>query len=997
MQQERWRRVDEIFHSALQLDVERRAAFLEQTCSGDAYLRVQVERLLLHYNEAATFLEQPAIELAAHAGRSYLERQAMEGETISHYRVGAKLGSGGMGVVYEAEDLKLGRGVALKFLYDDFRGDSQAMGRLQAEARAASRLNHPNICTIYAIEEQRGQPVLVMELLEGETLTQRLKAGAVSLEELMRLGVQACDALGAAHTKGIVHCDIKPANIFVTNEGRLKLLDFGVAKWMRASEPEKSRNKIAGTMLYMSPEQLRGEKIDGRSDLFSLGVVLYELATGIRPFERSNELLTMDAVLHDSVAAPSSLNPVLPAGLDRVIGQMLEKDCERRYRSAADVSRDLTLLEKAVSRTRTKWKRAGTAAGVLLLCGAGAIFFARHPKPVLTDKDTIVLADFANNTGDPTFNETLRPALAVELRQSPYLSLISEERIRHVLRLMAKPPDTPLSAETAREVCERTGSAAVLDGSIASRGKRYVLLLRAQNCRMRELLYEEQAEAARKEDVFRAVSQLAGRFRQRAGESLTTIAQHSIWLSEATTPSLEAWKSFSEGMKLAMLQGHAVAIPFIKRAIDIDPHFAIALAMLGRDYSALGEMELAREYTRRAFQERDRASDQERFFIEYSYDRIVTGNLEKILWTCELWARAYPRDVLGGCSATAKVLGRFDKAVEESKKVLDVDADQPYAYAHLATIAVYRNHHGEAQRWLERASERKLMLPDFLMIRHLIAFLQGNETEMERVGIASEGMSEIQDWIWGERAAVLAFSGRLKQARAMSQRAVELALGANRREAAAQHEAAAAVSEALFGNMAEARRRAATAQTLSRGKDAQYGAALAFGFAGDSSRAQALTKDLEQRYPEDTVVRFSFLPTLRAIAAIQRGEPSKAVQLLEPAARYELGWLGCCSVGFVGSLYPIYVRGETYLALHRGPEAAEQFEKIIDNRGIVGSNPIALLAHWKRGQALEMAGNDRNAKAEYNVFLSLWREADADVPILRRVKVEYSRLLPKVS
>lgn len=994
MQQERWQRVDEIFHSALQLDVDRRAAFLAQTCSGDTELRVQIERLLGHYNEADSFLEQPAIELAAHAMLTHVDHQAMEGEIVSHYRVGAKLGSGGMGVVYEAEDLKLGRGVALKFLYENWTRNTQAIDRLQAEARAASRLNHPNICTIYAIEEHSGQPVLAMELLQGQNLTQRVKAGTISTDELIRIGVQVCDALTAAHAKGIIHRDIKPANIFVTNDGRLKLLDFGVAKWMRPDEPEEHRGSIAGTVLYMSPEQLRREEIDGRSDLFSLGVTLYELATGIRPFARSNALLTLDAVLHHSVAAPSSLNPVLPAGLDRVISKMIEKDRERRYRSAADVSKDLNLLNESLRRTGRKWRVARLGAGVALVGGMGAILFESHRAPMLTAKDTIVLAEFTNGTGDPTFNQTLRPALAVELRQSPFLSLMSEERIQHVFRLMAKPPTTPLTKETAREVCERTQSAAVLDGSIASSGKKYVLLLRAQNCRTGELLYSEQAEAARKEEVLRALGQLAGRFRKRAGESLTTIAQHSSWLSESTTPSLEAWRSFTEGTRLAMLQGHAVAIPFLKRAIDIDPHFASALAVLGRDYSALGEMELAREYTRRAFQERNRASDQERFFVDYSNDRVVTGNLEKALQTAELWTRAYPRDVLGLSlyGSAAKVLGDFDKTVEENSKTIEVDADQPYAYAHLALVAVFRNNYAEALRWLERASERKLTLPDFLMIRHLIAFLQGNETEMERVDLASEGMSEIQDWIWGERAAVLAFSGRLKQARAMSQHAVQVALGANRREAAAQHEAAAAVREALFGNLGEARRRAVAARSFSHGTDAQYGAALAFAFAGDSVRAEALTKDLEQRYPEDTVVRFSFVPTLRAIAAIQHGEPNKAVELLQPAVRYELGWLGCCSVGFVGSLYPIYVRGEAYLAQHRGAEAAAEFQKILDNSGIVGSNPIGVLAHWRRAKALAMAGQDRAAKTDYERFLWLWREADTEVPTLRRVKAEYERL-----
>jgi len=996
MHQERWRRIDELFQSALELDGNRRAAFLEQTCSGDTDLRMQVERLLIHYEES--FLEEPALELVSSPERpERAQPPATEGELVAHYRVGAKLGSGGMGVVYEAEDLKLGRGVALKFLYDDLTRERRPISGLEAEARAASSLNHPNICTIYAIEEHRGQPVLVMELLEGESLCQRIKAGDVSPEELIRLGTQACQALVAAHNKGIVHCDIKPANIFVTSEGRLKLLDFGVAKWMRALASKERRDRIAGTMLYMSPEQLRGDELDGRADVYSLGVVLYELATGVRPFERSSVLQTAEAVLNDEIAAPSSLNPNLPANLDRVIGKMLLKDRDRRYGSAADVFRDLQQLSESWTRTGQKWKVASIAAGLALLCGIGAVFLGKHRAPVLTNKDTLVLAEFANRTGDPIFSDTLRQGLAVQLQQSPFLSLVSDDRIQQMLRLMTKPANTPLTLDIAREICQRTESAAVLDGSITSLGKRYVLFLRAQDCRTGDLLASEQAEARAKEDVMGAISQMARNFRARVGESPTTIAKHSIPLSEATTPSLEAWKAFSESWRVGMLEGHAVAMPFLKRAIEIDPKFASAYAFLGRDYSAIGEMEQAREYTRRAYQQRERANDQEKFFIDYSYDRLVTGNLEKVMNTCELWTHMYPRDVRahGLCGAAAKVLGRFEKTVREEKKAIDVDPDHPYAYVHLISLALYQANFSEARRWLQRASDRHLGIPDFLMMRYQMAFLEGNQAEMGRAAAESEHWSEIQDWIWGERAQVLAFSGRLQNARVMSRRAVEVALGANRRESAAQHEAAAAVREALFGNGAAARTIAARAQRLSRGQDAEYGTALAYAFAGDSVQALLLANDLEQRYPEDTHVRFSIVPTIRAIVAIGRGNPNKAVDLLGAASQYELGFLGCCSVGFVGSLYPIYARGEAYLASNRGSEAAAEFEKILNYRGLAGSNPIGLLAHWRRGKALAMAREDLEAKAEYDQFLSFWREADPEVPILRRVKAEYRKLLAK--
>ncbi len=803
MLQERWNQIDKVFHAALKLGEDNRTEFLERTCSGDTDLRLEVERLLVHYNEADTFLEEPAIQMAASAGRALVSAPAIEGEIVSHYRVGPKLGSGGMGVVHEGEDLKLGRGVALKFLYENATQERQAINRLEAEARAASSLNHPNICTVYSIEEHRGQPVLVMELLEGENLHQRMKAGAVSLEELIRLGIQACDALNAAHKKGIVHRDIKPANMFLTRDDRLKLLDFGIAKWIRAENLDERRGDVAGTILYMSPEQLRGDAIDGRSDLYSLGVVLYELATGVRPFERSSALLAMEAVLYEHVAPPSSLDPALPVNLDRVIGRMIEKDPNRRYHSAGDVSNDLALLSEAPTRPGRKWAVAGIGAGFALVCGLGALLLGSHRAPVLTNKDTVVLAEFTNRTGDPIFNETLRQGLAVQLQQSPFLSLISDERIQHMLRMMAKPTSTPLTPEIAREVCQRTESAAVLDGSITRLGTHYVLLLRGENCRTGDLLFSEQIEARAKEEVLRAISQMARRFRERAGESLITIAKHSTPLSQATTSSLEAWKLYSEGWKVGMLQGHAVALPFLKRAVEIDPKFASAYAFLGRDYSAIGEMEQAREYTRRAFEERERSNDQERFFIDYSYDRLVTGNLEKVMETCELWTHMYPRDILahGLCGAAAKVLGRFDKTLEEEKKAVEVDPDHPYSYVHLISLSLYQGHFAEARRWLQRTSERKLGIPDFLMMRYLMAFLEGNGREMETAAAESEHWSEIQDWVWGERAQVFAFSGRLSQARAMSRRAVEVALAANRKESAAQHEAAAAVREALFGNV----------------------------------------------------------------------------------------------------------------------------------------------------------------------------------------------------
>ena len=634
---------------------------------------------------------------------------------------------------------------------------------------------------------------------------------------------------------------------------------------------------------------------------------------------------------------------------------------------------------------------------VLALSVGGYFYFRRTPR--LTDKDTIVLADFSNTTGDSVFDGTLRQGMAVQLEQSPFLSIISEQRIQQVLRLMGKPADARLTPEFAREICERTASAAVLDGSIASLGSQYVLGLRAEDCRTGDVLAEEQVQAARKEDVLNALGQIASKFRSRVGESLTTVKKYDVPLAEATTPSLEALKAYSAGWQVVSSTGSAAAVPFFSRAIEIDPNFASAYAALGRMYGDIGESVLSAQNTDKAYQLRDHASDQERFFISLTYELQVTGNLEKAQQICDLWVRAYPRASLphgllaGGIYPS---IGKREESVEEAKIALGIDPDFSIGYSLLADSYLALERTAEAEKTLQRASERKLDIPDFYVQRYVIAFLKGDRTGMEREAALPREKPGADDWMSNAEGFVSAYSGHLQEARKMSRRAADLARKAERRDTEALYEADAAMREALFGNMSTARQRALDALALSKSRDAEYEVAFELAFSGDVSRSQELTEDLSRRYPEDTMVRFTYAPTLRALVALNHNQPSKAVELLQTTISYEGGTPiegGSEFLLGAGSFYPAYVRGLAYLAAHQGAEAAAEFQKILDHRGVVLCDPIGVLSHLQLGRAYALSGEKTRAKSAYHDFLTFWKDADPNIPILKRAQTEYASLI----
>jgi DNA-binding winged helix-turn-helix (wHTH) protein/Tfp pilus assembly protein PilF len=647
-----------------------------------------------------------------------------------------------------------------------------------------------------------------------------------------------------------------------------------------------------------------------------------------------------------------------------------------------------------VKQTQT-WGWISVAVIFLLALGAGTLRFFLHRSPTLSGKDTVVLADFANSTGDAVFDDTLRQGLSVQLEQSPFLSLISDTRIQHTLRLMGRSANARLTPELAREICERSGSAAVLEGSIASLGTQYVLGLRAKNCRTGETLDDEQAQAPRKEDVLSALDQIASKFRTRVGESLATVEQHDIPLAEATTPSLEALEAYSAAWKVHSSSGATAALPLFKRAAEIDPQFAMAHAFLGRMYADIDESDLSAESISRAWRLRDHTSDREKFFITAGYEMLVTGNLEEAQQTCEAWARTYPREALPHSLLSGyvnKAAGKYENAAAEAGKAIELDPDFAIGYFNLAVNNVYLDRLGEAENALRRAEGRGLETDEFIGLDYDIAFLRGDRAGMLQDSARARGRSAAESWISNKEAFALAYSGHLQQARSMSRRAVDHAEQSAQRERAGLWEAGAALREAFFGNPAEAKQKAMAALELSKDREVEYGAGFALALAGDFSHAGALADDLERRFAEDTSIRFSYLPALRARLALSQGDASKAFELLQVAVPHELGTPRSSIQAIFGALYPVYVRGEAYLAAHQGAEAAAEFQKILDHRGIVASDPIGALAHWRLGRAYAIQGDTAKARAAYQDFLTLWKDADPDIPILKEAKSEYAKL-----
>jgi len=1021
---EKWEIVKALFHEALELESSLRSAFLRDNCA-DPAARAEVERLLAEHDQADEFLSMPNPGIFPIEGEAPTHQLSPFQLLAGRFRIVHYIGGGGMGEVYEAEDEELRERVAIKTIRSEFLAQPNAVARFKREVHLARKVTHPNVCRIFDLfrhkSEDGDETVFIsMELLRGKTLCTRLEeCGPMSMGEAVPLVRQMASALTAAHTVGIVHRDFKPGNVMLVGyptEGgeRAVVTDFGLAlRSLRSDEgPSFSTGEnLLGTPAYMSPEQLEGQPATPASDVYALGLVIYEMVTGGRPFQGDNPMSAALKRLLETPTPPRKFQPKLSAVHESVILRCLERNPGQRFPNADLVAAALegeswalstetpsrkraNLQETAPSGAlrRTPWKIVAPVLLVALLIAGGLYYLSLQRKP-LTDKDTIVLADFTNSTGDPVFDGTLRTALSLSLRQSPFLSLLSEDSIGATLKLMTRSSNAPLTPDVTHEVCQRAHGTAYIAGSIATLGRQYVLDLRVVNCQSGHTRAQEQVTAASKEKVLQALGDATRKLRGELGESRSTVQKFDIPLEQAMTSSLDALQAYSRGD--------------YERAIELDPNFALAYWMAG---NIAMQDELRRKYLTRAFQLREHASEREQLTIAAGYYQDVTGELDKAERTLRELVESYPRlqefetmDVSPHVMLGAVYMdqGRYGEAADVTRESFRFVPHHIYPYLALSIDLLALQRFDEARQVIQQAQARKLDAVRFHNALYALAFLEANSAAMGEQQQWLTGKPDYQNWGLALASDTQAYFGHMGKARELTKRAADSAVRADSKGSAAVYQFIAAQREAASGSTTQARQTATKALKLAFGSQGvEREAALAFAMAGDTAQAESLAQDLEKRFPLNTQIQSLWLPTIHAQLALNRKNPILALGILQAASPIELGQTGF--VLHISCLYPVYVRGEAYLAAGQGNAAAAEFQKIIDHSGIVWNCWTGALAHLELARAEAM--ESRTAKrsdvrdasvrplAAYNDFLTLWKDADPDIPILKEAKAEYAKL-----
>ncbi|HET6980415.1 MAG TPA: protein kinase [Pyrinomonadaceae bacterium] len=973
----------------------------------------------------------------------------MDPERISHYRILEKLGAGGMGVVYLAEDLKLGRKVAIKILSHEFTTNRDRLHRFEQEASAASNLNHPNILTIHEVGVDDGRHYIATEFIDGATLRRKVAAQQPEIPEILDIAVQVASALEEAHTAGIVHRDIKPDNIMIRRNGYVKVLDFGLAKLTETvdrtpSDAEASTRVfvqtdagvVMGTSHYMSPEQARGKPVDARSDIWSLGVVIYEMVAGRTPFEGETSTDVIVAITQKEPPPLARYAPNVPAELEWIVMKALRKDRDERYQTIKELITDLrrlkqrlefeTELERSAgptSFTRSKISEPTVAptaperavrtevktishvssaeyiasgikrhkiavalvALVLLVVTASAFFFYRRHAVPLHERDTVLVTDFVNTTGEPVFDGTLKQALAVQLGQTPFLTLYPEDRVRETLRFMGRSPDDRITRDVGREICERQGIKAMLTGSIASVGSHYLIILEAMNPRSGDSIAREQVEAESKEKVLSSLGIAASNLRKKLGESLSSIQKYDVNIEQATTSSLEALKAFAMANEERAKGRSRESLTFYKRAIELDPNFAMAYARIGVHYGNFEQLEQAKEYVEKAYELRDRVSEREKLYITEKYYTYITGEIDKTIETLQTWSRLYPNDFIphNNLSLNYKLIGRYDESLKEALEAVRLSPNNINARDNLVASFIGLGRFDEAEQAEREAQQINADALTAHANNYFFAFLRHDQSAMDREIQWSKGKPEEAEMTMLFGFAAL-YSGKLKEARELQKHSLELLKQQNRPEAATTALLTTAAHLEMMGKCDEAKASAKSALGLLKGQKSLAMASFAYAACDDVSQAQSLINEAREAHPQNTVINAMVMPIIAAAAERNRGNVAEAIKLMEPLRSYEFG--------LVLGTSTVYPRGNLYLQQRMGKEAAAEFQSILDRPGADYLSPAHVLAHLGLARAAVINGDTAAARKSYQDFFAMWKDADSDLPILVKARKEYEQL-----